>query len=191
MGLFDRIFNDGRGTPAQAGQTSQPQNDEQAIARYRYLVRTAPPEAIEQAHAEAFARLTPEQRRRVLSELQAELPSTERASVARAGDDPNALARVATRAELRQPGALERAFNRAGTPGGMGFGGMLAGSFLGSMAGMVLGSAIAHQFFDQHQTTDGMASGGTTADNPIDAADSGSVDSGGFDSGFDGGGFDV
>ena len=28
--------------------------DEQAVERYRYLLRTAPPETIEEAHAEAF-----------------------------------------------------------------------------------------------------------------------------------------
>ena len=43
--------------------------DGQAIARYRYMLRTAPLEAIEEAHAEAFAALTSEQRRRVLEEL--------------------------------------------------------------------------------------------------------------------------
>src|SRR5690349_9832045 len=40
--------------------------DEQAIARYRYMLRTAPPEVMEQAHEEAFARLTPQQRAMVL-----------------------------------------------------------------------------------------------------------------------------
>ncbi len=44
-----------------AGGTSSGQpTDEQAIERYRYLLRTAPPEAIEEAHAEAFAQLTVE-----------------------------------------------------------------------------------------------------------------------------------
>ena len=36
--------------------------DEVAVERYRYLLRTAPPETIEAAHHEAFARLTEEQR---------------------------------------------------------------------------------------------------------------------------------
>jgi acyl-CoA reductase-like NAD-dependent aldehyde dehydrogenase len=74
MGLFDRIFgnDDARNAPA------TPPGDEAAIARYRYLMRTAPPEAIEQAHAEAFARLTPEQRAAVLRGLADELPPAER-----------------------------------------------------------------------------------------------------------------
>ena len=53
-------------------QTSQGQaGDEQAIERYRYMLNTAPPETIEQAHAEAFARLTPEQRRLVRQRMRA------------------------------------------------------------------------------------------------------------------------
>ena len=42
------------------------QTDEQALARYRYMLATAPPEDIERAHEEAFTRLTPEQRRAAL-----------------------------------------------------------------------------------------------------------------------------
>ena len=77
-------------------------DDERAIERYRYLLRTAPPETIEEAHAEAFAQLTPEQREMVLRELSREVPERELADVTDAGD-PRALARAATRAELRRP----------------------------------------------------------------------------------------
>jgi hypothetical protein len=52
---------------------------------------------------------------------------------------------MATRAEVRQPGTMERMFGRSG--GGAGFGGMLAGSLLGSIAGTVIGSMVAQQFF--------------------------------------------
>lgn len=52
--------------------------DQQAIARYRYLLKTAPPETIEQAHAEAFSQLTPEERRLVLQQIAQELPASER-----------------------------------------------------------------------------------------------------------------
>ena len=74
-------------------------DDEQAVERYRYLLRTAPPDAIEQAHEEAFTQLTPEQRRLVLEGLSAELPAHERSD----RDDPRSLARMATRAEMRRP----------------------------------------------------------------------------------------
>ena len=71
--------------------------NEQALERYRYLVRTAPPDAIEQAHEEAFAKLTPEQRRLALRDASAAVPEHERTG----GDDPRSLARMATRAETQ------------------------------------------------------------------------------------------
>ena len=93
MGLLDRLFGraarrtqHGTGSttsgsygdrqqyaPAATGAGEQ-LPDEQAIARYRYLLRTAPPEQIEQAHAEAFAQLTADQRQQVLAQLAAAVP---------------------------------------------------------------------------------------------------------------------
>jgi hypothetical protein len=192
MGFFDRFRN----------PQSSP-SDEQAIARYRYLLRTAPPEAIEQAHAEAFARLTPEQRRRLLEELAADMPDAERKAASRTGESPEALARVATRAELREPGSMERAWNRMSAPG-VGLGGMFAGSLLASMAGTVLGTMMAQHFFAHdpqasHLFGDGAshAATGNLGDDPWqrmsdqDLADAGGDLGGDFDTGFDGGGFDV
>jgi hypothetical protein len=115
--------------------------DEIAVDRYRYMLRTAPPDAVEQAHAEAFARLTPEQRRQVLAELGQSVPASERAT----SDAPQDLARMATRAEMRQPGTLERSFSgRGGAPG---FGSMVGSSLLGTVAGVVIGSAVANALF--------------------------------------------
>ena len=122
---------------------AKPLTDEQAIERYRYMLRTAPPETIEQAHAEAFAKLTESQRREVLRGLREVTPAREHQAASDSGD-PKSLARIATRAEIRQPGALERVFG--GTSGGAGFGSMLAGSLLGSIAGTVLGSMVAQHF---------------------------------------------
>jgi hypothetical protein len=199
VGFFDRF----KTSPAQpAGDAT----DEQAIARYRYLLRTAPPEAIEQAHAEAFARLTPEQRQRLLQELASDMPDAERNAAYRTGEAPGALARVATRAELREPGAMERAWNRMGTtPGaGPGFGGMLAGSLLASMAGSVLGTVMAQQFFAHHPDAShlfgstaeaGHPMSGDLADDPWQNLDLQDGDVAGdatdFDGGMDGGSFDV
>ena len=149
MSIVDKLL--GRKEATQQQQTrrqveDQPltgrSSDEQAVARYRYMLQTAPPETIEQAHTEAFARLTAEQRRLVLEELSADAPEAERAQ---AKDDPRSLARMATRAEIRQPGTIERTFGRMG--GGAGMGGIMAGSFLSSIAGVVVGSAIAQAFF--------------------------------------------
>src|SRR5215204_4013149 len=123
--------------------------DEQAVERYRYLLRTAPPETIEEAHAEAFAKLTPEQRRMVLQELDSTLTPAERAAGAPYDADPRSLARLATRAEMRQPGTLERTWS--GMPagvgtGGMSMGGLMMGNFMSTIAGVVVGSMIADAF---------------------------------------------
>lgn len=123
--------------------------NEQAIARYRYMLKTAPPETIEQAHAEAFAQLTPEQRRQVLQAMRDDVPPAERAMAEQGGATPEALARMATRAEIRRPGTAERTFGQAG---GASMGGVMAGSLLSSIAGAVIGSMIARQFFDDQGT---------------------------------------
>ncbi|MDQ3856570.1 MAG: hypothetical protein M3281_09285 [Chloroflexota bacterium] len=128
--------------------------DEQALERYRYMLRTAPPETIERAHEEAFAQLTPEQRRMALQELASVTPESERRAY---GDDPHSLARMATRAELRQPGTVINVFGGPGyggygMGGGFGMGGMLAGTMLGSLVAGFVGSAIANEFFDHDVT---------------------------------------
>jgi hypothetical protein len=134
-------------------------DDQQAIERYRYMLRTAPPDDIERAHAEAFEQLTPEQRATVLRELAPQVPPSE----VPASDDPNSLARLATRAEMRQPGTMERTF--AGVPG-PGLGGM----FLSTLAGAFVGTAIADAFFNNEGTD---ASAGESADAQAADADAG------------------
>jgi hypothetical protein len=139
----------------QAGASGQ-DPDEMAVERYRYMLRTAPPETLEQAHAEAFAKLTAEQRRKVLEDLGTAVPASERA----ASDDPQSLARMATRAEMRQPGTMERVLGGGrGGMGGMGMGGMIAGSLLASVAGAFVGTAIADAFFGDELGGDATAGG--------------------------------
>lgn len=191
----------GRGGYGEASLNRGPQSDdERAIARYRYMLRTAPPETIEQAHAEAFAQLTPEQRQMVLNDLQQEMPASERGQNMQT--DPQSLARTATRAEMRQPGSVERALGRNGGQqgGGIGMGGMIAGSLLGSVAGVVIGSAIANSFFNDSgyndETGEGSESGGEDVaaeeggDSGGDAGGDSGADSGGGDFGGDSGGGD-
>jgi hypothetical protein len=158
MGIFDFLFGRERRQQrphAATGPTTR-LSDEQALERYRYFLRTAPPDAIEQAYADAFAQLTPDQRAYALRELTAVLPLHERAAVPQQ-DDPQTLARLATRAELREPGTMERLFSRtdapapshaAQAPGGMGFGGAFAGTLLGAMIGGVIGSMAAQAILD-------------------------------------------
>ena len=131
----------GRDETRQPGQPPEGvgrSEDERALERYRYLVRTAPPERIEQAHEEAFARLTPEQRRLALEQLAAGVPAHEAAR----GDDPRSLARMATRAEMHRPGAVERALGGARGIGGGGMGVPLLGTFATAFAGTLAAQAL-------------------------------------------------
>ncbi|MCE0761484.1 hypothetical protein LWC35_00920 [Pseudonocardia kujensis] len=157
----------GFGGPTSGGRAQDP--DEAAVERYRYMLRTAPPETVEQAHAEAFAKLTPEQRQRVLADLGNEVPPAERAT----SSDPQALARMATRAEMRNPGTLERSFGSRGP----GMGGMIAGTLLASVAGAFIGTAIADALFDDPGADGDLAAG---AEEPVDE---GGFDEGGFEGG--------
>jgi hypothetical protein len=153
MGLLDRLLGRNRREPYPAvPQEARPpsgkvppspgsaSDDERAVERYRYLLRTAPPDRIEEAHAEAFAQLTPDQRREVLDQL---ATTGERPQ----GDDPRSLARAATRAEVRSPGTLERTFG-GGSRGGPGLGSIVGGSLLGTIGGLVVGTAVADALFD-------------------------------------------
>jgi hypothetical protein len=185
MNFLDRLLGreprDDSKRPTASGyasdiRPSEPLTDEQAIERYRYMLRTAPPEAIEQAHAEAFAQLTLEQRRQVLDGLSREVPPQERAT----SDDPQALARMATRAEMRQPGTLERNF------GGLGFGGMMASSMLGTIAGVVVGTAVADALFYDGRPDQGYQDD-VEASEAGQSADSGDTGDMGGDTGFDAG----
>jgi hypothetical protein len=183
MGILDKLFGRGEAPqprPAEWPGAGAPQSaDEQAIARYRYMLKTAPPETIEQAHAEAFAKLTPEQRNMLLQQLSADMPDAERRAAGVAmKDDPQSLARLATRAEVRQPGTMERTFGGMGGRG-MGVGGMMAGSFLASMAGVVIGSAIAQSFLGNSGHGDTAAGESSSGDMIADAGN----DVGGFDGG--------
>lgn len=194
--------------PGTSGPAPDRHPDDVAIDRYRYLLRTAPPDAVEQAHAEAFSQLTPEQRQRVLTEVGATVPESERAT----SDDPRSLARMATRAEMRSPGTLENTFRGQGGAA-PGFGAMVGSSLLGTVAGVVIGSAVANALFgpmfgdpSAPVAEDAAAAGdGSGAEGEAGAADAGGGeaagdegifggffggDGGGFFGG-DGGGFDI
>ncbi|MBA3416009.1 MAG: hypothetical protein H0U10_12370 [Chloroflexia bacterium] len=187
MSFLQRLFG-GSDEPQRQPQPRRTSNaamsdDERALARYRYMLQSAPPETLEQAHAEAFAGLTPEQRQMVLQGLAEDVPASERSAYS---DDPRSLARMATRAEMRQPGTLERRFGGmgGGMGGGMpGMGSMMAGSFLSTIAGVMVGSAIANAFMGDSGYSDetGGADGG-------DGGDAGADGDMGGDVGADGGG---
>lgn len=183
MGFLDRLFGAPEARPARPVPRARPQSeDERAVERYRYLLRTAPPESIEAVHAEAFAKLTPEQRAQVYRALAEQAPPGERV----VSDEPAALARAATRAELRAPGTMERTFRATdaanGRPGvgGPSFGTMFGGSMLGTVAGVVVGSMIAQAFLP------GPDFGGDVATDAGADASGGGADASGGDAGFGG-----
>jgi hypothetical protein len=227
MGLLHRLFGRRRhdqyhdagyqpATTQDVGYRTPPPHggaptDQQAIERYRYLLRTAPPDKIEEAHAEAFAQLTPQQRQEVLVQLAAAVPSSERPR----SDDPRSLARAATRAEVRQPGTLERAFGAGGFGSGYGggygpgygggygpgygpgygggygrgyggpsFGSTLGASLLGTVGGLVVGTAVADALFDT-----GLGDGGLFGGGDEEAYAEGYEDGAGADGGDPGGDF--
>jgi len=187
MGFLDRLFggtDDARQAPPvpqhrpgaqQPGLQPPRSEDEIAIERYRYLLRTAPPETIEQVHAEAFAKLTEPQRQQVLAELSAGLPTAEQPR----SSDPQAMARAATRAEYLNPGFMERTLGPQRQ--GPSFGSMLGSSILGTVVGYVIGSALVSSFmapsfaydqgYEDGAAADGGGSGETAA--PDAGADSG------------------
>lgn len=195
MGFLDRLLGRQPLQDQQARPTGRPYDvpapsrgasseDERAIARYKYLLRTAPPEDVERVHAEAFGRLSPEQRQQVLSRMSEDLPQAEQPRTA----EPADLARAATRAEMRQPGYMQRSFGG----GGMGMGGMFAGSMLGTIAGFVVGSAIADAMlggYDQSpEAAEAGDTGSDTGDTGGDAGADAGADSGGDQAAGDAGG---
>jgi hypothetical protein len=117
-------------TGGRPGRTPSTDADRVAIAKYDYLLKTADPERLEQAHHDAFARLTPEQRQQVLQRLNAEVPQRDRSTDA----SPAGLARAATRGETSRPGTMRKVL--AGTAIG---GGALA---VGGLAVAVAGGAV-------------------------------------------------
>ena len=176
MGFLDRLFGTEQ-APVAPPRRAPRSDDELAIERYRYLLRTAPPETLEQVHAEAFAKLSDEQRALIYEELSEGAGTGERPL----SSEPATLARAATRAELRNPGTLERSF-QGGAPG---FGSMVASSLLGTVAGYVIGSALVSAFLPWDAGYDANADGGSDsgADAGADAGDASNLDAAGADVG--------
>jgi hypothetical protein len=104
MGLIDRLFGGRRATEE---REVRPLTVEEALARWRYLVGTAPPEALSEAHGRALEALGEVSRAEVLQRLRSGLSALEPGAVVPA--DPEVLLRAAARAERRTPGFLERA----------------------------------------------------------------------------------
>ena len=101
MGVLARLFGGERGSATHA--------DERALARYRHVLRCAPVESLEQAHSDAFGQLPERHREAIYEELSRGAGTGERPL----SSEPATLARSATRAERRVPGALEQTLRNA------------------------------------------------------------------------------
>jgi hypothetical protein len=175
MGFLDRLFGTEQDAAPASSRRRPPTEDERAIERYRYLLQTAPPETIEQVHAEAFSKLSESQRAQVYEELSRGSGTGERPL----SSEPATLARAATRKEMREPGSLERSLT------GPSFGSMVGSTLLGTVAGYVIGSALVSAFLPW----DGGASAESGSDAGADSGDA-SADAGGdFGGDFGGGDF--
>jgi hypothetical protein len=183
------------GPPGQRGRSRARSMSpaEQALARYRYMLRTAPSATIEQAHAEAFAKLTPQQRSVMRQQLSAYLTPEQRAAGLGLQDDPASLARAATVIEIHRPGTLESIYRSMstmpaapGAPGTPSTGTFSSDRFMNTFMWLFLGGIVAHQFFadPMYGAFDPAGAAG------YDAGDSGSADfGGGLGSDFGGGDF--
>ncbi|GAA1391105.1 hypothetical protein [Luteococcus peritonei] len=111
--------------------TSQTNSSGDAVARYQYLLRTASPDQIEQAHEQAFAQVSAAERQQVLQALSTTGETPADASAA-------SLARSATRLEVQQPGTLQSVLGQAQGA----IGGSTGRNLLTSVAGGFIGSGL-------------------------------------------------
>lgn len=130
----------------------QDMDDREVQQRYRQTLRNAPPEMIDDAHAEAFERLDPRERRQLAQQLrqqaqQLDSPYEDPYDRDDNDEDPRTLARMARRAEQQNPNILDQLFG--GQPGPLsnpmvkmamaGAAAMAARRFLGSQGGQAGG----------------------------------------------------
>ncbi len=168
MGFLDRMFGTEQDATPATPRRRPPNEDERAVERYRYLLRTAPPETIEQVHAEAFSKLNDSQRALVYEELSKGSATGERPL----SSEPATLARAATRREMREPGSIERSL------AGPSFGSMVGSTLLGTVAGYVIGSALVSAFLPWDGGAGSEASGDSSSDSSGDSGSETSADAG-------------
>ena len=137
------------GSPKSADPPDASGDEAWELARYKFLLRVAQPEVVEQVHREAFAALVLEQRDRLFLRLRHDLSEAQRPE----SSDPAELARAAVAAHQGDHGYLVRLLRRPGQGVSEGHtvpvqsdgtGGLLfAGSLLGPVAATAVRSANA------------------------------------------------
>ncbi len=107
-------------------------SNQEAMSRYQQVARQLPPQEYEQAAQEAFARMTPDQRRQLAQMLQQQarqqqvnFPDLNQDGIDDRLQDPRAFAQVTSRMEQQQPGMLEQLLGGGGGGAGGGAGEML------------------------------------------------------------------
>jgi hypothetical protein len=109
--------------------------DALALDRYEKMLGSEPPAVVEQVHADAFERLSPEQRAGVFERL------TGAAADERPADaTPAALARSASRAEARRRGEVARLLGTDAA--GAALSSALGAAILGAVAAYAASSAV-------------------------------------------------
>ncbi len=134
MGFFDRVF--GR-TTRHKGTSPGRAEDEMAVERYQQVLTNAPTDKIEQAHLEAFGKLTPAQLDVLFERFAKNAPTPDDGP---ADARPDTLARAAARAERSQPGTLTRTLGEGNKASG-------GRSVLQTVSGYVIASEIVSAYF--------------------------------------------
>ena len=118
MDILQKIFSGGapdnyeqRAQRYQTGYSSGQYDDldqQDVLDRYQRTVQHAPPDVVEQAHLEAFRRLPPQERQRILDQFQqvSNDPSQPFTYGGPMDASPEALARMAGQARQQQPDLL-------------------------------------------------------------------------------------
>jgi hypothetical protein len=157
MGLLDRFL---RGRRAPEPRDSRPLTAEESLARWRYLLGAAPPEAVSEAHRQALGTLEELPRAEVLQRLRSALSALEPGAVV--PGDPAVLLRASARAERRAPGFLERAL--AGDARGR--------QGLAAFAAAVVATSVAGPFLQAFDPDSGEAAfPGRSVDHDVDSPD--------------------
>ncbi len=167
MGLLDRVLGRKADLEPEYVPAGLTRADARVVGRYERMLRTASPEVIERVHVEAFEKLTPEQLDLLFERFTADAPTADdRPTDAR----PRSLARSATVAEARRPGAIKRTLQS--DDAGVGLNTVIGASILDS----VIWYAVASSAWSAWNASD---AGGSDAA----SAEATGADAGGFDGG--------
>ncbi len=96
-------------------------DDQEVQQRYRQVLRNAPPDVVEDAHAQAFSQLDPQQRQYLAQQLRQQAaqmgtPYQDPRYQGQYDADPRTLGQMAQHMEQRNPGVLDQLFGGQSGP---------------------------------------------------------------------------